>query len=148
MKEYIIDTISKKTLQEYGYYASLVSDEQMEKIAGVLRYTFRDYVLGNLPQIAEEYRIPKSTQTCHVVSRMYISLNEDTGNSHASKIFYNKEEALSQFQKWRNDELDLRKESYADYKIVYDEEERFQLRWDDDRELLSIGIVEIKPEAE
>lgn len=143
MKKYIIDTISKETLQEYGYDASLVSDEQMEVIAGVLRNTFKDWVLENLPHIAEEYEIPESIQTHYVVSRMYISLNEDIGNRNDCKIFYNKEDALSQLQDWRNNELDLRKESDADYEIVYDDEERFQLRWDDDREVLSIGIAVI-----
>ena len=71
MKEYVIDTISKETLEEYGYDSSQVSDEMMKKIAEVLRYTFRECVLDNLPQIAEDMDIPKSSNPYYTVSRVY-----------------------------------------------------------------------------
>ena len=140
MKEYVIDTISKETLEEYGYDSSQVSDETMKGIAAVLRHTFRECVLVNLPQIAEDYEIPESKRPYFTVSRVYVSLNDEDGNSHDTKLFYNKEKAVDQLKLWRNDEMLLRKESGCGYDIVYDDDDRFRLIWDDGREMLSIGI--------
>lgn len=61
LKEYVIDTISKETLEEYGYDSSLVSDDMMKKIAENLRFTFRECVLCCLPQIADDYDISLNT---------------------------------------------------------------------------------------
>ena len=140
MKEYIVDTISKETLEEYGYDSSQVSDDNMEKIAAVLRHTFRECVLSNLPQIVEEYEIPKSKHPCYTVCRIYVSLNDEDGNSNDTKLFYNKEKAIKQLERWRKDEMTLRMKSGCDYEVVYDDEDRFRLIWDDGKELLNIGI--------
>lgn len=140
MKEYVIDTISKETLEEYGYDSSQVSDEMMKKIAEVLRYTFRECVLDNLPQIAEDMDIPKSSNPYYTVSRVYVSLNDEEGNSHESNLFYRKEDAVAQFERWRNEELKLRKETGCYYYVVVDAKDRFRMSWDDDQEMLSIGI--------
>lgn len=59
MKEYVIDTISKETLEEYGYDSSEVSDEMMMKIAEALRYTFRECVLVCLPEVCDNMEIPE-----------------------------------------------------------------------------------------
>lgn len=140
MKEYVIDAITKETLEEYGYDSSKVSDETMKMIAAVLRHTFRDCVLVNLPQIAEEYEIPESKRPCYTVSRLYVSLNDEDGNCHDTRLFYNKEDAVGQLKKWRDDEMLLRRESGRDYELVYDDSDRFRLIWDSGREILSIGI--------
>ena len=140
MKEYIIDTISKETIEEYGYDSSQVSDEMMKNIAALLRHTFRECVLVNLPQIAEDYEIPESQRQCYTVSRMYVSLNDEDGNIHDTILFYNREKAEKQLRRWRNDEMLLRKESGCDYEVVYDDNDRFHLTWDNGRELLVLGI--------
>ena len=62
MKEYIIDTISRETLEEYGYDSSQVSDDLMKKIAETLRYTFRECVLVCLPEVCDDFDIPESKQ--------------------------------------------------------------------------------------
>ena len=58
MNEFVVDKITRETLEEYGY-SSNVSDEVMKQIASVLRHVFRETILDELPQIAEEYNIPK-----------------------------------------------------------------------------------------
>ena len=140
MKEYVIDTISKETLEEYGYDSSLVSDETMKEISAVLRHTFRECILVNLSQIAADYEIPESKRPYFTVSRVYVSLNDEDGNIYDTKIFYNKEKAVAQLKRWRNDEMILRKESSCAYDVVYDDENRFRLTWDDGREMLCIGV--------
>lgn len=140
MKEFVIDTISKETLEEYGYDSSQVTDETMKMIAGVLRHTFRECVLTHLPQIAEDYEIPESSQPYYTVSRMYVSLNDENGNDHDTKLFKKKEDAISQLKRWRNDEMLLREMSGCGYEVVFDDDDRFRLTWDDGRELLSIGL--------
>lgn len=59
MKEFVVDKISRETLEEYGY-SSNVSDETMKQFTSVLRHVFRETILDELPQIAEKYNIPKS----------------------------------------------------------------------------------------
>lgn len=59
MKGFVVDTISREDLEYYGYDSSNISDETMKKIAEALRFTFRECVLENLPQVADEYDIPK-----------------------------------------------------------------------------------------
>ena len=140
MKDFIVDTISTETLEEYGYDSSQVSDDVMKKIAEILRYTFRECVLCCLPQIADDLDIPLNTKTIYTVSRVYVSLNDDDGNSHDTKLFKSREKAVAQFNRWREDELELRKESEAGYEIIVDQEDLFRMAWDDERELLSIGI--------
>ena len=140
MKEYIIDSISKETLEEFGYDSSRVNDETMKKIAGVLRNTFRECVLVNLPQIAEDYEIPKSTSPYYTVSRVYVSLNDENGNSHDTDFFKNRDDAISQLSHWRSEEMKLRKESECDYQIFADKEDFFRMAWDDQREMLSISV--------
>lgn len=140
MKDFIVDTISREDLEYYGYDSSNVSDETMKKIAEVLRFTFRECVLENLPQIADEYGIPKNEHPCFTVSRVYVSLNDEDGNTHETKIFKDLEDAVTQLRKWRNDELSLREESGCYYQIKHDTDDKFRVSWDDDREMLSIGI--------
>lgn len=140
-KEYIIDTIDYSTLEEYGYDSSRVSDEMMEKIAETLRNTFRECVLVNLPQIADDYGIPKNPNPLYTVSRMYFSLNDERGNSYTTELFRNKEMAVAQLKQWREDELELRRESDSSFEIMIDDDENFRLTWDDDREILCIGVT-------
>lgn len=140
MKEYVIDTISKETLEEYGYDSSRVGDDVMKKIAENLRFTFRECVLCCLPQIADDYDIPLNKKDIFTVSRVYLSLNDEDGNVHDTKLFKNKEDAIAQLKRWRDDELELRKESEAGYEIIVDNEDRFRMAWDDEREFISIGI--------
>ena len=140
MKEYIIDTISRETLEEYGYDSSQVSDDLMKKIAETLRHTFRECVLVCLPELCDDFDIPEAKQKLYVVSRVYVSLNDEDGNSHDTKLFKNREDAVAQMKRWRNDEMILRKESGCAYEIIVDSDDRFRLSWDDEREMLSIGI--------
>lgn len=140
MKEFIVDSISRETLEQYGYDSSQVSDEIMRKIADTLRFTFRECVLDNLPQIADDYKIPISTNPYFSVNRVYVSLNNEDGNSHETKLFKSKEDALAQLKQWRADELDLRKESATAYEILADQKDSFRMAWDNERELLSIGV--------
>ena len=140
MKEYIIDTISRETLEEYGYDSSQVSDDLMKEIAETLRHTFRECVLVCLPEVCDDFGIPEAKQKPYVVSRVYVSLNDEDGNSHDTKLFKKREDAVAQMKRWRNDEMILRKESGCAYEIIVDNDDRFRLAWDDEREMLSIGI--------
>ena len=140
MKEYVIDTISKATLEEYGYDSAQVSDEIMKKIAETLRYTFRSCVLQCLPEVCDDLDIPQSSKQTYTVSRVYVSLNDEDGNIHDTMLFKNKEDAITQLQQWRNDEICLRRESGCAYEIIVDHDEMFRMTWDNERELLSIGI--------
>lgn len=140
MKEYVIDTISKETLEKYGYDSSHVSDETMKKIAELLRNTFRECMLDNLPQIAEGLNIPISSNPHYTASRVYVSLNDEEGNCHETNIFHRKEDAFVQLECWRNEELQLRKKTGCYYNVIVDAKDRFRMSWDDDKEMLSIGI--------
>lgn len=140
MKDFVVDTISRENLEYYGYDSSNVSDDTMKKIADALQYTFRECVLNNLPQIADEYDIPKNEHPYFTVSRVYVSLSDEDGNTHETKNFKNKEDAVTQLRKWRDEELSLRKESGCYYQIIHDTNDKFRMSWDDDREMLSIGI--------
>lgn len=62
MKEFVVDTITSDTLEEYGFDSSNVSDETMRQIASDLKFTFRECVLVELPQIAEYYNIPNKEE--------------------------------------------------------------------------------------
>ena len=140
MKDFIIDTISRETLEEYGYDSSNVDDDTMKKIAETLRYSFRNCVLPCISEVCESFDIPDSKQPMYSVSRIYVSLNDENGNRHDTKLFKGEEEAIAQFKQWRDDELELRKESECAYEIKTDREDNFRLTWDDEREMLSIGI--------
>ena len=82
----------------------------------------------------------ESTTSYYTANRVYISLNDEDGNSHETKLFKSKEDAFAQLKKWRADELDLRKESAAAYEILTDNKDSFRMAWDNERELLSIGV--------
>ena len=147
MKEFIIDTISRETLEEYGYDSSNVDDETMKKIAEALRYSFRNCILPCISEVCEGFDIPDSKQPIYAVSRIYVSLNDEDGCSHDTKLFKGKEEARAQFKQWRDNELELRKESECAYEIKFDGEDNFRLTWDDEREMLSITLVEFATPA-
>ena len=140
MKDFVIDTISRETLEEYGYDSSNVDDETMEKIAETLRYSFRNCVLPCISEVCEGFEIPESKQPMYTVSRIYVSLNDEYGNRHDAKLFRRKEDAMACLKHWRDDELELRNESECGYEIKTDREDNFRLTWDDEREMLSIGI--------
>lgn len=143
MEEFVIDTISRLTLEEYGYDSSGVTDEMMERIAENLRYTFRECVLPNLSQIADEHEIPLRRKHAYIVNRRYLSLNDEDWNSNDSLLFYSKKKAQNQLKQWREDEMNLRKESACAYEIKTNEKNSFRLSWDDEKEWLFIGITAI-----
>lgn len=87
MKEFIIDKISRDTLEELGYDSSEVSDEMMEKIAEILKHTFRESVLACLPKVCDGLDIPEANQRPFIVSRVYFSLNDEDGNSEDVRLF-------------------------------------------------------------
>lgn len=143
MKEFIVDKISRETLEEYGYDSSNVDDETMKKIAEALRYSFRNCVLPCISEVCEGLDIPRSRQPIYTVIRTYVSLNDEDCNRHDAKLFKEEEEAIAQFKQWRDNELELRKESECAYEIKIDREDSFRLTWDDEREMLSIGICRV-----
>lgn len=143
MKEFIIDKISRETLEEYGYDSSNVDDDTMKKIAEALRHSFRNCVLPCISEVCDSFDIPESKQPMYSVSRIYISQNDEDGNIQDTKLFKREEEAIAQFKQWRDDELELRKETECAYEIKIDGEDNFRLTWDDEREMLCIGICEI-----
>ena len=143
MEEFVIDTISRLTLEEYGYDSSGVTDEMMERIVENLRYTFRECVLPNLSQIADEHVIPLRRKHAYIVNRRYLSLNDEDWNSNDSLLFYSKKKAQNQIKQWREDEMNLRKESACAYEIKTNEKNFFRLSWDDEKEWLFIGITAI-----
>ena len=143
MERYIVDTISRLTLEEYGYDSSRVTDEIMERITEDLRYTFRECVLPDISQIADEYEIPLKRKHSYIVNRRYLSLNDNDGNSNDTLLFYSKKEAQNQLKRWREDEMTLRMESACAYEIKNKEKDSFTLSWDDEKEWLFINIVSI-----
>ena len=147
MKEFIVDKISRETLEEYGYDSSNVDDETMKKIAEALRLSFRNCVLPCISEVCEGFDIPGTKQPMYAVSRIYVSLNDEDGNMHDTKLFKGKEEAIAQFKQWRDNELELRKESECAYEIKIDREDNFRLTWDDEREMLSVGICGLRHPA-
>lgn len=72
MKEFIIDKISRETLEEYGYDSSNVDDDTMKKIAEALRHSFRNCVLPCISEVCDSFDIPESKQPTYSVSRIYI----------------------------------------------------------------------------
>lgn len=143
MEEFVIDTFSRLTLEEYGYDSSRVTDEMMKRIAENLRYTFRECVLPNISQIADDYEIPLKRKHAYIVNRRYLSLNDEDGNSNDTLLFYSKKEAQNQLKRWREDEMILRMESSCAYEIKTDEKNTFRLSWDDEKEWLFIGITSL-----
>ncbi len=139
MNEFVVDKITRETLEEYGY-SSNVSDEVMKQIASVLRHVFRETILDELPQIAEEYNIPKCPKQSYKVTRTYRSLINETGNRHYSKHFNNQEEAIAQFKRWQDKELSRLIKSGSEYEIENDEADFFKVYWSTKREMMSILI--------
>ena len=62
-----------------------------------------------------------------IVTRTYISASDNSSNNrHDCEAFKTKEKAKQLFDKWRNEELELRQETGCDYEIRTDNEQAFR----------------------
>lgn len=139
MKEFVVDMISRDTLEEYGY-SSNVNDETMSQIANVLRNVFRENVLDELPQIADAYNIPKAPKQHYTVSRSYRTLNSMYGDWAESKRIHGKNNAVALFKKWRDEGLNKLKTEGDSFEIICDDEDLFKVTWSGYREQLGISM--------
>ena len=139
MKEFIVDTITRDTLEEYGY-SSYVSDETMRKIANVLRLLFRENVLDELPQIADAYNISKASKRHYTVSRSYRTLNCMDSDWEESKRIHGKKNAVALFREWRDEGLIRLKRTGDNFEIICDDEDLFKVTWSGHREQLGITM--------
>lgn len=78
-----------------------------------------------------------------IVTRLYISASDSNSNGHSDcEVFQNRDEASRLFRIWREEELNLRKETGCDYNILTDKNEKFHCSWDSNLEMLIVILTE------
>lgn len=89
-------------------------------------------------------RISASNKNIFIVTHVTISSSEPNANGYIDvKAFSDKEKATEQLKSWREDEIELRRESGCPYEIYDDTETKFHCTWDSDLEGIVISLNEV-----
>ncbi|MBO7580322.1 MAG: hypothetical protein J6T38_02225 [Bacteroidaceae bacterium] len=81
------------------------------------------------------------SEKVYLVTRFYISASDYHSNAHSDcEVFSEKDEATNLFRIWREEELELRKETGCAYEIYKDTEEIFNCSWDSDLEMMVLTL--------
>lgn len=75
----------------------------------------------------------------YIVMRFYISASDNNSNGYSNcEIFSNKKKARQLFRKWRNEELEARRETGCAFEVNTDTEQMFHCLWDSGLEMLFV----------
>lgn len=81
----------------------------------------------------------------YVVTRLQISASDYNANGDSDVgVFLEKENAQKLFKKWREEELQFRKDTEVAYTVYSDTNDKFHCAWDSDLEMLIITLKECK----
>ena len=88
-------------------------------------------------------RVRGNSKTVYVVTYVTISSSDPAANGYTDAKSYNdKDKAAEQLRRWRDDELELRKESGCYYHVYDDKPSRFHCTWDADNEGVIVSLHE------
>lgn len=89
-------------------------------------------------------RISASNKYIFIVTHVTISSSEPNANGYMDvKAFSDRQKATKQLKTWREDELQMRRESGCEYEIYDDTETKFHCTWDSDLERVIISLNEV-----
>ena len=104
---------------------------------------YEDELLNVINNAWANARIRGNNKTVYVVTHITISSSDPAANGYTDvKTFSDKDKATDQLKQWRDDELELRKESECDYQIYDDTPSHFHCTWDSDNEGIILSLHE------
>ena len=78
-----------------------------------------------------------------VLTHVTVSTSEPDANGFVdARLFKTKQQALDLFKKWRDEELEYRKNTGAAYAVYTDTDRKFHCTWDSDNEGVIISLKE------
>lgn len=83
------------------------------------------------------------SQVLFVITHVTISASEPDANGFVdARVFKTKQQALELLKKWRDEELEYRKNTGAAYVVYTNNDQKFHCTWDADNEGVIITIKE------
>ena len=84
-------------------------------------------------------------KTFFIITHVTVSASEPDANGFVdARLFKSKKQALEQLRKWRDEELEYRKNTGATYVVYADNDQKFHCTWDADNEGVIISIKEVE----
>ena len=84
-------------------------------------------------------------KTFFIITHVTVSASEPDANGFVdARLFKTRQKALDQLRKWRDEELEYRKNTGAAYVVYDDNDQNFHCTWDADNEGVIISIKEVE----
>ena len=97
------------------------------------------------PPLKNTTKMNTQPKTFFIITHVTVSASEPDANGFVdARLFKTRQKALEQLRKWRDEELEYRKNTGAAYVVYDDNDQKFHCTWDADNEGVIISIKEVE----